>query len=68
TLALIDDRDGCFAVGEVNHQALFGRVASVVCPERNRQRFAANLQQLPNTGVFAIATARFSGQKKEPEC
>ena len=29
-LALIDDRDDCFAVGEVNHQALFGRVATVV--------------------------------------
>ncbi|GGQ06718.1 glycosyl transferase [Streptosporangium pseudovulgare] len=29
-LALIDDRDDCFAVGEVNHQVLFGRVAAVV--------------------------------------
>jgi vancomycin aglycone glucosyltransferase len=29
-LALIDDRDDCFAVGEVNHQALFLRVAAVV--------------------------------------
>jgi vancomycin aglycone glucosyltransferase len=29
-LALIDDRDDCFVVGEVNHQALFGRVAAVV--------------------------------------
>ncbi|MFE5867121.1 glycosyltransferase [Streptomyces roseifaciens] len=29
-LALIDDRDDCFAVGEVNHQALFRRVAAVV--------------------------------------
>ncbi|MFE9093958.1 glycosyltransferase [Streptomyces sp. NPDC007264] len=29
-LALIDDRDDCFAVGETNHQALFGRVAAVV--------------------------------------
>ncbi|MGK8524039.1 glycosyltransferase [Nocardia asteroides] len=29
-LALINDRDDCFAVGEVNHQALFGRVAAVV--------------------------------------
>ena len=29
-LALIDDRDDCFAVGEVNQQALFGRVAAVV--------------------------------------
>ena len=29
-LALIDDRDDCFAVNEVNHQALFGRVAAVV--------------------------------------
>jgi vancomycin aglycone glucosyltransferase len=29
-LALIDDRDDCFAVGEVNQQALFGRVAVVV--------------------------------------
>ncbi|OBB98469.1 glycosyltransferase [Mycobacterium sp. 852002-40037_SCH5390672] len=26
----IDDLDDCFAVGEVNHQALFGRVAAVV--------------------------------------
>lgn len=29
-LAPIDDRDDCLAVGEVNHQALFGRVAAVV--------------------------------------
>ena len=29
-LALIDDRDDCFAVGEVNQQALFRRVAAVV--------------------------------------
>jgi vancomycin aglycone glucosyltransferase len=29
-LALIDDRDDCFAVGEVNQQALFGQVAAVV--------------------------------------
>ncbi|MFC5149441.1 glycosyltransferase [Streptomyces aureoversilis] len=29
-LALIDDRDDCFAAGEVNHQTLFGRVAAVV--------------------------------------
>lgn len=28
--ALIDDRDDCCAVGEVNQQALFGRVAAVV--------------------------------------
>jgi vancomycin aglycone glucosyltransferase len=29
-LALIDDRDDCLAVGEVNQQALFGRVAAVI--------------------------------------
>ncbi|QXE38499.1 glycosyltransferase [Streptomyces sp. GMY02] len=29
-LALIDDRDDCHVVGEVNHQALFGQVAAVV--------------------------------------
>ncbi|MET7464169.1 glycosyltransferase [Nonomuraea sp. NPDC005501] len=29
-LSLIDDRDDCFVVGEVNQQALFGRVAAVV--------------------------------------
>ncbi|MDT0466209.1 glycosyltransferase [Streptomyces gibsoniae] len=29
-LALVDERDDCFVVGEVNHQALFGRVAAVV--------------------------------------
>jgi len=29
-LVLSDDRDDCFAVGEVNQQALFGRVAAVV--------------------------------------
>lgn len=29
-LALIDDRDDCFAVGEVNQQALFGQVAAVI--------------------------------------
>ncbi|MBO8200768.1 glycosyltransferase family 1 protein [Streptomyces smyrnaeus] len=29
-LTPIDNRDDCFVVGEVNHQALFGRVAAVV--------------------------------------
>ncbi|GAB2627688.1 glycosyltransferase [Novilysobacter erysipheiresistens] len=29
-LSLIDDRDDCFVVGEVNQQALFARVAAVV--------------------------------------
>jgi len=29
-LDLVDDRDDCFVVGEVNQQALFGRVAAVV--------------------------------------
>ncbi|MGT2468256.1 glycosyltransferase [Mesorhizobium atlanticum] len=29
-LDLVDDRDDCFAIGEVNQQALFGRVAAVV--------------------------------------
>ncbi|MFI6764591.1 glycosyltransferase [Streptomyces sp. NPDC050355] len=29
-LALIDDQDDCFVVGEVNHQALFHRAAAVV--------------------------------------
>ncbi|WP_336053314.1 glycosyltransferase [Streptomyces sp. CA2R101] len=29
-LALVDDRDDCFVVGEVNHQALLGRAAAVV--------------------------------------
>ena len=29
-LVPIDDRDDCFAVGEVNQQVLFGRVAAVV--------------------------------------
>ncbi|MDX3492264.1 glycosyltransferase [Streptomyces turgidiscabies] len=29
-LALIDDQDDCLAVGDVNHQALFPRVAAVV--------------------------------------
>ncbi|MEV8098365.1 glycosyltransferase [Kitasatospora sp. NPDC085879] len=29
-LSPTDDKDDCFAVGEVNHQALFGRVAAVV--------------------------------------
>jgi vancomycin aglycone glucosyltransferase len=30
SMTLIDDRDDCFVVGEVNHQALFRRVAAVV--------------------------------------
>ncbi|UFR00218.1 glycosyltransferase [Streptomyces sp. Go40/10] len=29
-LALIDDQDDCFAIGEVNHQALFRQAAAVV--------------------------------------
>lgn len=29
-LDLVDDRDDCLAIGEANHQALFGRVAAVM--------------------------------------
>ncbi len=29
-LSTVDEQDDCFVVGEVNHQALFGRVAAVV--------------------------------------
>ena len=29
-LAVVDDRDDCLVIGEVNQQALFGRVAAVV--------------------------------------
>ncbi|MEH6419651.1 glycosyltransferase [Pseudomonas sp. CGJS7] len=29
-LGLLDDREDCFAIGEINQQALFGRVAAVV--------------------------------------
>ena len=43
-LALIDDRDDCFGVGEVNQQALFGRVAASLLLDavsRERPRVSA---------------------------
>ena len=42
-LALIDDRDDCFAVGEANQQALFGRVADAAGTRTDGATVAAKL-------------------------
>ncbi|MPY55034.1 glycosyltransferase [Streptomyces acidicola] len=54
-LALIDDRDDCFVVGEVNHQALFGRVAAVVHHGGAGTTTAAALAGAPQLVVPQVA-------------
>jgi len=49
-LALIDDRDDCFVVGEVNQQALFGRVAAVVHDDDGRPGRRASGGGTPGSG------------------
>ncbi|WOX07520.1 glycosyltransferase [Streptomyces sp. N50] len=53
-LAPIDDRDDCFGVGEVNHQALFGRVAAVVHHGGAGTTTAATLSGAPQVVVPQI--------------
>jgi UDP:flavonoid glycosyltransferase YjiC (YdhE family) len=54
-LALIDDQDDCFAVGEVNHQALFRRVAAVVHPGGVGTPTAATRAGVPQVVVPQMA-------------
>jgi vancomycin aglycone glucosyltransferase len=54
-LALIDDRDDCFAVGEVNHQALFKRVAAVVHHGGAGTTTTATMAGVPQVVVPQIA-------------
>jgi vancomycin aglycone glucosyltransferase len=53
-LAPVDDRDDCFVVGEVNHQALFGRVAAVVHHGGAGTTTAATLSGVPQVVVPQI--------------
>ncbi|WP_329243911.1 glycosyltransferase [Streptomyces sp. NBC_01478] len=53
-LAPVDDRDDCFAVGEVNHQALFRRVAAVVHHGGAGTTTAATLSGAPQVVVPQI--------------
>ncbi|PPK68814.1 GT1-family glycosyltransferase [Actinokineospora auranticolor] len=46
-LALDDDRDDCLAIGEVNLQALFGRVAAAVHHDSAGTTFVATLAGVP---------------------
>jgi vancomycin aglycone glucosyltransferase len=50
-VALVDDRDDCFAVGEVNQQALFGRVAGLGIG-------AAHDGPAPTTGSLSAALSK----------
>ena len=54
-LALVDDRDDCFALGEVNHQALFGRVAAVVHHGGAGTTTTATMAGVPQVVVPQIA-------------
>jgi vancomycin aglycone glucosyltransferase len=54
-LAVIDDRDDCFTVGEVNHQALFGRVAAVVHHGGAGTTTTATMAGVPQVVVPQIA-------------
>ena len=60
-LALIDDRDDCFAVGEVNQQALFGRVAAVVHHGGAGTTTAAALAGVPQVVVPQMADQPYWG-------
>jgi vancomycin aglycone glucosyltransferase len=60
-LALIDDLDDCFAVGEINHQALFGRVAAVVHHGGAGTTTTAALAGAPQVVVPQIADQPYWG-------
>ncbi|MFJ9626840.1 glycosyltransferase [Streptomyces sp. NPDC101175] len=53
-LAATDDRDDCFVVGEVNHQALFRRVAAVVHHGGAGTTTSATLSGVPQVVVPQI--------------
>jgi vancomycin aglycone glucosyltransferase len=54
-LAVIDDRDDCFTAGQVNHQALFGRVAAVVHHGGAGTTTTATMAGVPQVVVPQIA-------------
>src|SRR5262249_12892809 len=54
-LALVDGRDDCFAVGEVNHQELFRRVAAVVHHGGAGTTTTATMAGVPQVVVPQIA-------------
>ncbi|MCS7477857.1 glycosyltransferase [Umezawaea endophytica] len=54
-LALVDDQDDCFAVGEVNQQVLFGRMAAVVHHGGAGTTTAATRAGVPQVVVPQIA-------------
>lgn len=56
-LALIDDADDCFTVGDVNHRALFARVAAVV-----HHGGAGTTTTAAWSGVPQVVVAQFADQ------
>jgi vancomycin aglycone glucosyltransferase len=62
-LALIDDRDDCFALGEVNHQALFKRVAAVVHHGGAGTTTTATAAGVPQVVVPQIADQPYWGRR-----
>jgi vancomycin aglycone glucosyltransferase len=62
-LALIDDADDCFVVGEVNHQALFGRVAAVVHHGGAGTTTTTALAGAPQVVVPQIADQPYWGER-----
>ena len=61
-LALIDDRDDCFVVGEVNQQALFGRVAAVVQRRRGHDNHGRSGRRASGGGTPDGGPAIFAGR------
>nr|WP_275403971.1 glycosyltransferase [Pseudonocardia acidicola] len=62
-LALIDEKDDCFAVGEVNHRALFRRVAAVVHHGGSGTTTAAALAGAPQVIVPQIVDQPYWAQR-----
>ncbi|AGB25028.1 glycosyl transferase, UDP-glucuronosyltransferase [Mycobacterium sp. JS623] len=62
-LALIDDADDCFVVGEVNHQALFGRMAAVVHHGGAGTTTTTALAGAPQVVVPQIADQPYWGER-----
>jgi vancomycin aglycone glucosyltransferase len=62
-LALIDDRDDCFAVGDVNHQKLFKRVAAVVHHGGAGTTTTATVAGVPQVVIPQIADQPYWGRR-----
>jgi vancomycin aglycone glucosyltransferase len=62
-LALIDDQDDCFTIGEVNQQALFGRVAAVIHHGGAGTTTTATRAGVPQVIVPQIADQPYWGRR-----